>query len=53
MESYDVTFDESMPHANDIFETAGDMKMEESIFVDENLQTTIDDEDEQLLPSVS
>jgi hypothetical protein len=37
IESCDVTFDESTPGPHDIFECAGDKKMEESIFIDEEL----------------
>jgi hypothetical protein len=38
VESYDVTFNEIAPCPRDVFECAGDKKMEESIFVDEGLQ---------------
>jgi hypothetical protein len=38
VESCDVTFDETAPYPHDIFEYAGDKEMEESIFVDEELQ---------------
>jgi hypothetical protein len=37
VESCDVTFDESTPCSHDAFEYAGDKKMEEGIFVDEEL----------------
>jgi hypothetical protein len=37
IESYDVTFDETAPYPRDVFECAGDMEMEESIFVNEEL----------------
>jgi hypothetical protein len=37
VESCDVTFDESTPCSHDVFEYAGDKKMEEDIFVDEEL----------------
>jgi hypothetical protein len=37
VESCDVIFDETAPYPCDIFECAGDKKMEESIFVDEEL----------------
>jgi hypothetical protein len=37
VESYDVTFDETTPCPRDVFEYAGDKKMEESNFVDEEL----------------
>jgi hypothetical protein len=33
VESYDVTFNETTPYPRDVFECAGDKKMEESIFV--------------------
>jgi hypothetical protein len=51
VESYDVSFDETCPR--DVFECAGDKEMEESIFVDEELQGFNRDEDEPLLPSTS
>jgi hypothetical protein len=35
VESYDVTFDETAPYPHNVFECAGDKKMEESIFIDE------------------
>jgi hypothetical protein len=53
VESYDVTFDETAPCPCDVFECAGDKKMEESIFVDEELQSLDHDEDEPLLLSTS
>jgi hypothetical protein len=53
IESYDVTFDETTPCHRDIFECVGDKEMEESIFVDEELQGFDDGEDESLLPSTS
>jgi hypothetical protein len=53
LESCDVTFDETAPCPHDVFECAGDKKMEESIFVDEGLQGIDGDEDEPLLPSTS
>jgi hypothetical protein len=37
VESCDVTFDETAPCPYDIFECAGDKKMDESIVVDEEL----------------
>jgi hypothetical protein len=37
IESCDVTFDETAPCPHDIFECASDKKMEENIFVDEEL----------------
>jgi hypothetical protein len=53
VESCDVTFNETAPCPRDIFECAGDKKMEESTFVDEELQSFNCDEDEPLLPSTS
>jgi hypothetical protein len=53
VESCDVTFDETAPCPRDVFECAGDKKMEESIFVDEVLHDIDGDEDEPLLPSTS
>ncbi len=46
VESCDVTFDETAPCPRDVFECAGEKKMEESIFVDEGLQGVDGDEDE-------
>jgi hypothetical protein len=53
VESCDVTFDEIAPCPHDVFECTGDKKMEESIFVDERLQSVDGDEDDPLLPSSS
>jgi hypothetical protein len=53
VKSYDVTFDETAPCRRDVFECASDKEMEESIFVDEELQSFDCDEDEPLLPSTS
>jgi hypothetical protein len=53
IESCDMTFDETAPCPHDVFECAGDKEMEESIFVDEELQDFDRDEDEPLLPSTS
>jgi hypothetical protein len=53
VESCDMTFDKTAPCPHDVFECAGDKKMEESIFVDEELQCFDGDEDELLLPSIS
>jgi hypothetical protein len=53
VKSYDVTFDETAPCPHDVFECVGDKEMEESIFVDEKLQSFDCDEDEPLLPSTS
>jgi hypothetical protein len=48
VESCDVTFDETAPYTRDVFESAGDKEMEESIFVDEDLQGFESDEDEHV-----
>jgi hypothetical protein len=49
VESYDVTFNETAPcHRG--FESAGDMEIEESIFVDEELQGLEDDGDKHIAP---
>jgi hypothetical protein len=53
VESCDVTFNETTPCPHDVFECAGDKKMEESIFVDEELQGVNGDEDDPLRPSTS
>jgi hypothetical protein len=53
VESYDVTFDETVPCPHDVFECAGDKEIEQSIFVDEELQGFDGDEDEPLHPSTS
>jgi hypothetical protein len=53
VESCDVTFDETAPCPRGVFECAGDKEMEESVFVDEELQGVVGDEDEPLLPSTS
>jgi hypothetical protein len=53
VESCDVTFDETAPFLHDVFECVGDKEMEESIFIDEELQSFDRDEDEPLLPSTS
>jgi hypothetical protein len=53
VESCDVTFDETAPCLCDLFECVGDKEMQESIFVDEELQGFDCDEDEPLLPSTS
>jgi hypothetical protein len=37
VESCNMTFDETAPCPRDVFECAGDKKMEENIFVDEEL----------------
>jgi hypothetical protein len=53
VESCDVTFDETAPYPCDVFECVDDKEMEESIFVDEELQGFDGDEHESLLPSTS
>jgi hypothetical protein len=53
VESCDMTFDKTALCPHDVFECAGDKKMEESIFVDEELQCFDGDEDELLLLSTS
>jgi hypothetical protein len=53
VESYDVTFDKTTPCPRDVFECSGDKEIEESIFVDEELQGFDGDEDEPLLLSTS
>jgi hypothetical protein len=53
VESYNVTFTEIAPCPRDIFESAGDKEIEESIFVYEKLQDFDGDEDESLHPSTS
>jgi hypothetical protein len=45
VESCDVTFDETTPCPRDVFEGVGDKEMEESVFVDEELQGFNHDED--------
>jgi hypothetical protein len=50
VESCDVTFDETAPYTRDVFESAGDKEIEESIFVDEELQGFEGDEDEHIAP---
>jgi hypothetical protein len=53
VESYDVTFDETAPCPRDVFECADDKEMEESFFVDEELQIFDGDEYEPQHPSTS
>jgi hypothetical protein len=53
VESYDVTFDETAPCPHDVFECVDDKEIEESIFIDEELQDFDSDEEEPLLPSTS
>jgi hypothetical protein len=52
-ESCDVTFDEITPCPRDAFECEGDKKIEESIFIDEELKSFNYNKDEPLLPSTS
>jgi hypothetical protein len=51
VESCHVTFDETAPCTHDVFESASDKEMEESIFVDEELQCFKGDEDEHIAPA--
>jgi hypothetical protein len=51
--SYDVIFNETVPCSRDVFKCAGDKEMEESIFVDQELQDFDGDEDEPQHPSMS
>ena len=53
VESCVVTLDESAPSAASSFETASDREMQESIFVDEDLQDFSDDEYDSLHPVAS
>jgi hypothetical protein len=53
VESCDVTFDKTTLYLYNVFECAGDKKMEERIFVDDGLYGIDGDEDEPLLPSTS
>jgi hypothetical protein len=53
IESCDVTFDDTAPYPCDVFECAGDKKMEGNTFVDERLQGVDGGEDELLLRSTS
>jgi hypothetical protein len=53
VESCDVTIDETAPYPDDVFECVGNKEMEESIFIDEELQSFNHDEDKPLLPSAS
>jgi hypothetical protein len=49
VESCDVILDEIAPCPRDVFESAGDKKMEESIFVDKELQGFEGDKDEHIV----
>jgi hypothetical protein len=53
VESCDVTFGKTAPCPHDVFECACDKEMEQSIFIDEELQDFNGDEYEPLLPSTS
>jgi hypothetical protein len=53
IESYAVTFNETSLCPRDVFECAGDKEMEESIFVDEEVQGFDGDKDESLISSTS
>jgi hypothetical protein len=53
VESCDVTFDKTASYPCDVFECAGDKEMEESIFIDEELQGFDSDEYDSLHPSTS
>jgi hypothetical protein len=53
VESNDVTFDETTPYPRDVFKCAGVKEMEESIFIDEQLEGFDGDEDESVVPSTS
>jgi hypothetical protein len=48
VESSDVTFNETAPCPRDVFKSACDKEMEESIFADEELQGLEGDEDEHI-----
>jgi hypothetical protein len=51
IESCDMIFNETIPYPRDVFECAGDKKMEENIFVDEELENFDSDENKPLLSS--
>jgi hypothetical protein len=53
VESCHVIFDETAPYPYDVFKCAGDKEIEESIFVDEEIQDVDGDEDDLLLPFTS
>jgi hypothetical protein len=53
VESCDVTYDETTPYPSDAFECAVDKEMEDSIFVDKELQSFDSEEDESPHPSTS
>jgi hypothetical protein len=50
VESCDVTFDKTTPCPHDVFKSAGDKEMQDSIFVDQELHGFNCNEDEPLLP---
>jgi hypothetical protein len=52
METYEVTFDETMPCTTSVFECAGEQEIGESIFVEEE-QEDADWGDLELTPSVA
>jgi hypothetical protein len=53
VESCDVTFNKTAPCPRDVFECVGDKEMEETMFIDEELQGFDRDEDDPLYPSTS
>jgi hypothetical protein len=53
VESCDMTFEKTTPCPRDVFKYTGDKEMEESIFIDEELQGFNGDKDEPLLLSTS
>jgi hypothetical protein len=53
VESCDMTFDETAPCPRGVFECTGDKEMEESIYIDEGLQSIDGDDDKPLLSSTS
>jgi hypothetical protein len=52
VESCNVTFNKTAPCPRDVLECAGDKEIDESIFVDKELQSFDDNKDETLLPSI-
>jgi hypothetical protein len=48
-----VTFNETTPYPRDVFKCAGDKKIEEIIFINEELQSFDGDKDDPLHPSTS
>jgi hypothetical protein len=51
VESCDVTIDKTSPYPRDVFESAGDKEMKDSIFVDEELHGFEGDKDEHIAPA--